>query len=83
MITPVLDNLLLEPMDEPVTKSGIIRPETNEKPEIGKLISVGPKVEGKYKGNIVYKKWLANEVKVEGRTYILVAEKDVLGVING
>lgn len=83
MIEPVLDNLLLEPLDDPITKSGIIRPETNEKPDIGKLLSVGPKVEGKYRGKIIYKKWLANEVKVEGKIYFLVAEKDILGVING
>lgn len=84
MIEPVLDNLLLEPMEaESVSKSGIIRPETaKEKPEIGKLLSVGPKCEGKYKGHIVYKKWMANEIKYEGKTYILVAEKDVLGVIK-
>lgn len=83
MIEPVLDNLLLEPMDEPVTKSGIVRPETNEKPAIGKVMKCGSKVEGKYKGNVVYKKWLAHEVKIEGKTYFFVAEKDVLGVING
>lgn len=84
MIEPILDNLLLEPIDtEEVSKSGILRPETSkEKPAIGKILALGIKVSVKYKGNAIYKKWQATEVKVDGKTYILVAEKDVMGVIK-
>lgn len=84
MIEPILDNLLLEPIEaDSVSKSGIIRPETGkEKPETGKILGVGPKCEGKYKGSVIYKKWMGNEIKYEGKTYVLVAEKDVLGVIK-
>lgn len=84
MIKPILDNILLEPLEEKVNDYGIVRPENvTEKPSIGKILAVGPKVETKeIKKNMmaVYKKWLGNEVKRNGKTYILVAEKDVLGV---
>jgi len=85
MIEPILDNLLLESIETKANESGIIRPETaKEKPEIGLLLAHGPKCEVSYstKGKVVYKKWAANEIKYEGKTYILVAEKDVLGVIK-
>lgn len=88
MIEPILDNLLLEPLDvEEVNKSGILRPETaKEKPAIGKILAVGPDVKSSPKARgftkAIYKKWQATEIKVDGKTYILVAEKDVLGVIK-
>lgn len=84
MIEPILDNLLLEPLEhEDLSTSGIYRPESSkEEPAIGKILAIGPKVESKYKGRAVYKKWQANKVKYEGKTYILISEKDVLGVIK-
>lgn len=94
MIEPILDNLLLKAIDDnEVSKSGIYRPESSkEKPSIGQILDVGPKVESNYTYHetngkdvfkkAVYKKWQATEVKYDGETYILVAEKDVLAVIK-
>lgn len=84
MIKPILDNLLLEPLDaEEVNSSGLYRPETSqEKPSIGKILAVGPECKTLYRGKAVYKKWLGNSIKFEEKEYILVAEKDVLGVIK-
>jgi len=95
MIEPILDNLLLEPINETET-SGIFRPETaKEKPEIGRILAIGKECKTEYFSKYtsankkfistwkaIYKKWMATEVKVDGKKYILVAEKDVLGVIK-
>ena len=86
MIEPLADNILLEPLGaEQMSASGLVRPETaKEKPETGLVIAVGSSVKGDIKKSTkaIYKKWLATEVKHEGKTYVLVAEKDVLGVIK-
>lgn len=94
MIKPLSDHILVEPVREEKKKGGIILPDTVEKEraEKGKVIAVGPgkrDKDGKHfpvdvkKGDIVlFTKYSPNEVKVDGKEYLLIREDDVLAVLS-
>jgi len=66
------------------TAGGIVIPDTaKEKPEQGKVIAVGQDVEEIKVGDvIVFGNFAATEVKVDGKEYLIVCEKEVLAVIG-
>jgi len=80
--------------DEKKSKGGIILPETvdKERPEKGKVIAIGPgKIDesGKRipmnvkKGDIVlFTKYGPNEVKIDGKEYLIAKEEDILAIIE-
>jgi len=90
----MFDNLLIEPLSRETTlPSGIVIPDTaKEKPQEGKVISIGTgkrdedgnkiPVEVKVGDIVMYKKWGGNEIKIEGKEYLLVKEEDILAVIE-
>jgi len=91
--TPLFNNVLLEPLEgEEKTQSGIIIPDTaKEKPQKGKVISTGPgrqedgqliAVAVKVGDIVMYKKWGGTEVKIEGKEYLIVEDKDILGIVS-
>lgn len=89
---PLSDRVIIEPETaEEVTRSGIVIPDSaKEKPQTGKVLSVGPgrvSDDGKLitpsvkAGDIViYAKYGGTELKVEGTTYLIVRESDILAV---
>ncbi len=93
-VKPLSDNILIEPVDrEEKTPSGIVIPDTaKEKPQEGKVVAVGPghfsesgqmiKPGVKVDDRVIYKKWGGNEVKIEGREYLIVKEEDILAIIK-
>lgn len=94
-IKPLGDRVLVEPLaKEEKTKSGIIIPDTadKERPEIGTILAVG---EGRMtddgvllpllvkKGQkIIFSKYGPDEVKVGDKTYLIVSESNILGIIE-
>lgn len=94
MIKPLSDHLLLEPLREERKKGGIILPDTvdKERPEKGKVISVGPgrlDKDGKRiplevkKGQVVlFKKYGPDEIKVDDKEYLIAREEDILAIID-
>lgn len=92
-IKPLADNILLEPLEkEQKTASGILIPDTaKEKPQEGLVVEIGPgktdekgqlQPMGVKKGDkVLYKKWGGNEVKIEGKEYLIVKMEDVLAVV--
>ncbi|MEK7564905.1 MAG: co-chaperone GroES [Patescibacteria group bacterium] len=93
-IKPLADRVLIEPMSkEEKTKSGIYLPDTvdKERPEQGKILEVGP---GKIddgeivkmtvkKGDVVlFTKYGPNEIKVDGKTYLIAREDDILAILE-
>lgn len=76
------------------TKSGIYLPETvdKERPEQGKIVAVGPgklSDEGKRismsvkKGDtVLFTKYGPNEIKVDGKEYLIAREEDILAVLE-
>jgi chaperonin GroES len=95
MFKPLHNYVLLERIEEiNKTAGGIIIPDTaKEKPSHGKVIAVG---DGAFDGDdrvpmtvkvgdtVLFAKWAssANEVKIQGRDYILIKETDILGIIG-
>ena len=93
MLKPLSNRVVVEAIKE-TAKGGIILPETadKEKPEKGKVIAVGP---GKIMDNgtrapmgvkvgdaIVFKKYSPDEIKVEGKEYLILEESDIMGIIE-
>lgn len=93
VVKPILDLILILPIDEDEkTSGGIYIPESaKEKPQRGKVIEVGPgKFEhgnlikpGVKKGDLViFKKWGGEEINIEGKVYKLVKEEDILAIVT-
>lgn len=93
-IRPLSDNVLVKPLEaEEKTASGILLPDSaKEKPQIGEVMAVGPgnttpkgeklPMNIKVGDKIVYKKWGADEVKVNGQDWLIVKQPDILAVME-
>ncbi len=94
-IQPLGDRVLVSlPPREEKTQSGIIIPETaeREKPEQGKVIAVGSgrvtdsgetvPVSVKVGDTVVFSKYGYDEITVDGETYYILREENILAVIN-
>ena len=95
MLKPLHNYVLLERIEEEnKTAGGIIIPDNaKEKPSRARVIAVG---DGAFDGDdripmtvkinniVLFAKWAssANEVKVEGKDYVLIKETDILGIIE-
>lgn len=94
MLKPLSDHIVVESLREEKKKGGIILPDTIEKErsEKGKVVAVGPGKrdnEGKRvpldvkKGDIVlFTKYSPNEIKVDGKEYLIIREDDVLAILD-
>ncbi|KPJ73391.1 molecular chaperone GroES [Parcubacteria bacterium DG_74_1] len=94
-IKPLSDHILIEPIkEEEKTKTGILLPETAEKerPEQGRVVAVGPGKKNK-KGEhlpldlkpgqkILFTKYGPNEIKINGKEYLIAREEDILAIIE-
>ena len=96
-LKPLGDRVVIETNREDKggkTKSGIYLPETvdKERPEQGKIVAAGPgKIsdEGKRipmsvkNGDVVlFTKYGPNEIKVDGKEYLIAREEDILAIIE-
>ncbi len=94
-VRPLGDRALVKPSPkEETTKSGIILPDTatKERPMQGEVVAVG---EGRRddSGNlvamsvqpgqlVVFAKYAGTEVKLDDEEYLILQEKDILGIIE-
>ena len=93
-LKPLNDRVIIQKLDpEEKTAGGILLPDTaREKPQEGKVVAVGPGTlneKGERKpldlkeGELVlYAKYSGTEVKIDGIEYLIIAEKDVLAVVQ-
>lgn len=83
-LRPLADRVVITKLEEEKkTSGGIIIPDTaTEKPLNGVVISVGTKVSELKEGDkVVFGKYAGTEVKVEGTTYLVMKEEEVLAVL--
>lgn len=92
-LKPLGNRLIVEPVEqEERTAAGIILPETaKEKPQKGVVLAVGPgarneqgerlPMEVKVGDTVLYSRYGGTEVKVDGRTLLILREEDVLAII--
>jgi chaperonin GroES len=93
-LVPLDDRIVIKQSEaEEKTTGGIILPDTaKEKPQRGKIIAVGPgKMNDKGKrcemsvkkgDEVIYAKYLGNEVQIDAEKYVILHENDILGVIE-
>ena len=92
---PLHDRVVIRRIDEiGKTTGGIIIPDTaKEKPMEGEIVAVGPgarndkgvvvPLDVKRGDRILFGKWSGSEVKIEGEDLLIMAESDLMGVIDG
>lgn len=94
-LKPLGDHVIVKPIVEnEVTKSGIVLPDTidKEKPEKGEVVAVGG---GKLLDNgqkaaltvkvgdkVMFKKYSPDEVKIDGVEYLIISEGDILAILE-
>ncbi len=93
-IRPLHDRILVKRLEEEEERrGGIIIPDTaKEKPQRGKVIAVGNgkilesgqrvPVDIKVGDQVLFGKWGGNDIKLGDEEYLILEEKDVLGVIE-
>ncbi len=93
-IKPLGDRVVIKLVErEEKTASGIVLPDTvKEKPQEGKIVAVGSgrvlengekvAVEVKEGDRVIYSKFAGSEVKVGGEEYLILAERDILAVVQ-
>ena len=88
-LKPLADRVLIEPAPaETTTASGIIIPDTaQEKPQKGKVVAVGAgtienPITVKVGDTVLYGKYAGTELKLEGKTYLIMRENDLLGILE-
>ena len=92
-IRPLFDRIVVEPVEaEEKTKSGIVLlAKDQEKPQMAKVISVGPggNVDGKdvviqvkVGDKVLCSKYAGSEFKVDGKDVTIMRQSDVLAVIE-
>ena len=93
MLKPLADRVVIKMLEgEETTKSGIILAgAAQEKPQIAKVLEVGPggEVDGKAvkmlvkKGDkVVVNKYAGTEIKYEGEELIIVKQGDILAIVE-
>tara|TARA_Y100001936_G_scaffold249864_1_gene301198 strand:- start:1414 stop:1689 length:276 start_codon:yes stop_codon:yes gene_type:complete len=87
-IKPLADRVLVEPIEaETKTASGIIIPDNaKEKPQKGKVMAVGKGTKEnpmtvKVGDSVLYGKYSGTELKLEGKDYLIMSEKDILAIV--
>lgn len=92
-IKPLGDRVVVKRLDaEEKTKSGIIIPDNaKEKPQQGEVLAVGPgkttddgkviKMDVSVGDKVLFAKWGATDVKIDGEEYLILKQDDIIGVL--
>jgi chaperonin GroES len=93
-VRPLGDRVLVQPIEEQETKKGgiIIPDSAKEKPQEGNVVALGTgkvddngkKVEFTVKkgDKVLISKYGGTEIKVDGESYLIMREDDILGIIG-
>ena len=93
-LRPLDDKVVIKQSSaEEKTSGGIILPDTaKEKPQIGKIVAVGPgkmldngkraQMHVKKGDKVIYAKYIGNEVEIDGEELVILRESDILGIVE-
>lgn len=93
-LKPLGNRVVIEPIEqEEITAGGIVLPETaKEKPQRGKVLSVGPgdrDEDGKRipmdvsEGDtVLFAKYAGTEIKLDGKKLLILRETDLLAIVD-
>lgn len=93
-LRPLGSRVVVEPIEaEEVTAGGIVLPETaKEKPQKGKVLSVGPgdrdedgdriKMDVEEGDTVLFAKYAGTEIKVDGKKLLILRESDLLAIVE-
>ena len=93
-IRPLQDRVIVKRIEEEEkTKGGIIIPDTaKEKPQEGKVISVGKgkvnedgkiiPLDVKVNDRVLFGKYSGSEINIDGEEHMIMREEDILGIIE-
>lgn len=93
-LRPLSDRILVKRIDsEEKTKGGIIIPDSaKEKPLEGEVVAIGPgrtldngqvkAMTVKVSDRVLFAKYAETEVKLEGQSFLLLREDDILGILG-
>ena len=88
-VKPLSDRVLILPTPaEQKTAAGLIIPDTaKEKPLSGTVVAAGPgtaevTMEVKVGDEVLYGKYAGTEVAIDGENYLIMAQKDILAVVE-
>jgi chaperonin GroES len=94
LIKPLGDRVVVKPKPkDEMTSSGIVLPDTsNEKPQEGSVLSVGPglvldsgkrvDMDAKAGDSVLFAKYAGTEVKLDGEEYLVIREADLLAIVT-
>ena len=86
-LIPLGDRVLVEPLEaDTKTASGIIIPDNAKKPQKAIVVAVGSgtsdhKMTVKIGDTVMYGKYSGTELKLEGKDYLIMSEKDILAIV--
>jgi len=93
-VRPLDDRVVIKQSEaEEKTTGGIILPDTaKEKPQIGKVMAVGPgkildngkhaEMSVKKNDTVIYAKYMGNDIEIDGEKYVILRESDILGIVE-
>lgn len=94
-LNPLGDRVVVQPEEEQEssTPSGLIIPDTaKEKPQIGKVVAVGPgaldedgdrlPMDVSDGDRVLYSKFAGTEIKVDGVDYLVLSARDLLATVD-
>ena len=93
-IRPLADKVLIQRLDaESVTSGGIVLPESaKEKPQRGKIVSVGEgkalkdgtriKVQVKKGEEVLFSSYSGTEIKIGGKEYMIMDESEIMAIVE-
>ncbi len=94
-IRPLHNNLIVKALSEETsTAAGIVLPDTvdKERPEKGEVLAVGSgkllengtraPMEVKVGDKVMFKKYSPDEIKLEKEEYLIIAESDILAILE-
>jgi chaperonin GroES len=93
-VRPLHDRVLVKPIVEEQTKSGIVLPDTaDKKSQEGEVVAVGPgrwnedntkrvSLDVKVGDRVMFAKYAGSEFKLDDIEHLILSEKDILAIVN-